>query len=127
MTRLLLAIAICTAAVSAAASSQAQPPLATILDSVAWDYTQAQITATTVDHFVVCLDATPCITLTLTQAKHPTLGPDVYFWKLPAMAPGNHSTSVVACNLTVCSGQLVIPFRFATAPDPVTNGRVIRG
>jgi hypothetical protein len=106
---------------------QAQTPVATGLDSVAWDYPDSSLTAGAVVRFDVCLDATPCVSRTVAEAKHPTLGASVYFWKLPAMLPGNHTVAIKACNADLCSPPLELSFRFAVEPPPVSNPRLIKG
>jgi hypothetical protein len=105
---------------------QAQTPVATVLDSVAWDYTDAAIAAGGVTRFELCLDSSPCVSKTLAEAKHAS-GPIVYAYKLPALLPGSHTLTIKACNPDLCSAPLAITFRFAVTPDPVTNTRLIKG
>ena len=107
-------------------SVQAQSPVATTLDSVAWDYTDAQIASGGVTRFELCLDSQPCLSKTVAEAKHAS-GPNVYAYTLPAMLPGDHTLTIKACNADLCSAPLALSFRFAVTPDPVTGARLIKG
>jgi hypothetical protein len=109
-----------------APSVLAQPPVATTLDSYAWDYTDAQIVAGAVVRFELCLDAQPCVSKTPAEAKHAS-GPNVYAYKFPPMLSGPHTISVKACNVDTCSAPLALAFQFQIVPDPATNGRLIKG
>ena len=107
-------------------SVQAQPPVATTLDAVAWDYTDAQIASGGVTRFELCLDSLPCVGKTVAESKHAS-GPSVYAYRLPAMLPGDHTLTIKACNADLCSAPLALSFRFAVTPDPVTGARLIKG
>ena len=123
------ALALTLAGVSAWA--QQTPPTATVDDSLAWDYADADAAAVPVAVFLVCLDAQPtaaCARVPATGGVAAAAGVKTYKWKFPAMTPGTHTAVVQACtaNAAECSGGA--PFAFVmriTIPNP-TNLRTAK-
>lgn len=89
-------------------------------DSVLWEQPDA-VTASVVN-FQVCLDATPCVTVLVADAKVATT-PDTYKWKLPALTIGTHTIKVSACAADICSDPAVLDFKLVIAPMPPKNLR----
>jgi len=104
---------------------------ATVNDSVAWDYSSANLTTYSVTHFNVCFDTNQLCTQVLatsgsfvdvdTQANH------VSFARLiPAITPGAHNFTVAACNVGSCSEISSFNFTFDAQPISATGLRLRR-
>ena len=99
------------------------PPTASPNDSIAWDYTDANISAGAVDHFDVCLDNAPCVSVTVTASK--IAGQQSYSYHLPALTVGSHTATVKACNVATCSASNPsLTFQLVIQPQPITNLRI---
>jgi hypothetical protein len=132
----LLLLGVLGLAAPAAAQTTAGP-----LDSVAWDYADADLATFSVTQFQVCTDAqtgSACTLIPLTAKFTPTAGqtpPPVgsssYKWKLPALIIGAHTVKIGACTAgatpTCSSTPLAISFSFVIDPPPPVGVRLIRG
>lgn len=85
-------------------------------NAVAWDYSDADVSAGAVSVFLVCLDGQPTAScarvLASTGVATSTAGVKSYQWKLPAITPGSHRVAVQACtlNLADCSSGSTLTF-----------------
>jgi hypothetical protein len=76
--------------------AMAQPPVASPVDSIAWEYPDSAIAAAAVDRFEVSTTSKPAIKVPLTSR---VVGTDTYKTALPPLTPGLHVVSVIACNV----------------------------
>lgn len=102
---------------------QAPPlPAATQLDSLAWDYSDAQMQNGGATGFRVTFDTDAPISVPLTAR---VAGTDTYRLLLPRLAVGEHTASIVACGAAPeCSAPATLKFTFSVKPSAVTNPRL---
>jgi len=74
--------------------------------------------------YQACVDALPCVDLV--DGPRSSEAPLNEIWKLfPAVTPGDHTATVVACNTDVCSDPSnVATFKFVALPNAPGNLRI---
>lgn len=138
MKRMLLigvALALLVGAGPAAAQT---PPTAGPLDSVRFDYRDADLSTYQVIRFELCVDgqASGCVqsdpaaarfTPSTDQGGAPAAGESAYKIQIPALTAGNHSLIIRACNASVCTDSTPLPFTFAIVPPAATVRGFVSG
>jgi hypothetical protein len=109
---------------AAAARTPAQPPVASPVDSIAWEFPDSAIAAAAVDRFEASYDKQPAIKVPLTAR---VAGTDTYKTALPPLTPGLHVVTVVACNVSACGPVSALDFQLVIVPAPVLNLRSTKG
>ena len=74
--------------------------------------------------YQACIDALPCVDIV--DGTKPTTAPADEYWKLfPAVTPGDHTATVVACSSEVWSDPSnVVTFKFVALPNSPTDLRI---
>jgi hypothetical protein len=100
-------------------------------DKFGWDYAAADITQYSVVRFEIQVDGGAWASVGLpTPFTNPqtAAGKQTYAVPFPAMQPGQHTISVRACNVDLCSAGIApFAFKLAIVPADGSNGRVIKG
>jgi stage V sporulation protein SpoVS len=107
-------------------------------DSVRWDFSDADLAASSVVRFEVCYDAAlPCPSFTPAAAKFsptavqggaPASGSSAYKGLLPALTTGAHNLTVKACSTAVCGGVAgPLGFSLVIIPGLPVNLQIIKG
>lgn len=103
-----------------------QPPIVVTAGSrLAWDYPDSDISNVT--RFEMQLDGGAWVTAGMPTATAGPTGFQTYATPFPALTPGNHTVTVRACNVDICS-DAAAPLGFKLVVVPAVPGglRVIK-
>lgn len=74
--------------------------------------------------YQACIDALPCVDLI--RASRPDIPAGEIWMNFPAVTPGDHTATVVACNDTVCSDPSnVATFKFVAIPNNINDLKIV--
>ncbi len=74
--------------------------------------------------YQMCVDTLPCVDI-VAGVKPPNSPAEEKWYKFPAMTPGPHTATVIACDVVCSDPSNSIPFQFEVIPVSPTSFRVV--